>query len=41
MHATIEIVAKSLFNIEMDGEKADRIGAALTVIQHHMGGMSA
>lgn len=40
MHATLEIVAKTLFNVDMRGENADRIGDALTVLQHHMGGMS-
>ncbi len=40
MHATLEIVAKSLFNVDMEGRDADRIGAALTVIQHHMGGFT-
>ncbi len=40
MHATLQIVAKSLFNVAMEGRDADRIGVALTVIQHHMGGFS-
>ncbi len=40
MHATLKIVAKSLFNVDMEGKNADRIGAALTVLQHNMGGMS-
>ncbi|MEP7292089.1 MAG: cytochrome P450 [Chloroflexota bacterium] len=40
MHATLQIVAKSLFNVDMRGANADRIGAALTVLQHNMGGMT-
>ncbi len=39
MHATLQIVAKSLFNADVH-EDADRVGAALTVIQHAMGGMT-
>ncbi len=39
MQTTMQIVGKSLFNAEIDGNQAQRFGAALTVLQHS-GGMS-
>ncbi len=40
MRATMRIVAKSLFNTEIDGDEAQQVGRALTTIQHAMGGMT-
>ncbi|MEO8397817.1 MAG: cytochrome P450, partial [Chloroflexota bacterium] len=39
MHATMEIVSKSLFNADVSKDQ-DRVGGALTVIQHAMSGMT-
>ncbi len=39
MHATFEIVGKALFNADLTHD-AERVGEALTVLQHAMGGMA-
>src|SRR5579871_6534782 len=39
MHATMQIVAKSLFNAQIGGTQSDKVGSALTTLQHG-GGMS-
>jgi cytochrome P450 len=39
MHATLQIVAKSLFNTDIAAD-AQRIGDALTILQHTIGGAS-